>query len=412
MTKKLNWLTTPNQPQPGSRAATRRFAAPEREPSFESSLPGRNLIIHHASGWHQANLVSQGCHIAANATKSPQNLQLPHQIKLYSRRNVMMFKRAISVLLAASGLCTAVGVFAAESFPSRPLRVLAPNGPGSSVDTLTRIVTNRLSEVLGQNIVVDNRAGAGGVIGMEIGKDANPDGYTLLTATTAASTIARLMLKNPPYHPINDYDSVAQFAVTLNVLVVANSLPVNSVPELIAYAKSGKKPFNMASAGVGSQSHLSGAYFVQEAKINSLHVPYKGGGASSRSVASGESQWSLIPSAAAMNHVAAKRMRAIGHSLNKPTPLLPNIRPISDTIPGFDYTGWMGFFVPKGTPKAIIETLRAAVAKTMEAPDVKKGMAFQATEIVVLGPDAFRKEVQKSMIKNAALVKTVGLKGN
>ncbi|MDH4149961.1 MAG: tripartite tricarboxylate transporter substrate-binding protein [Betaproteobacteria bacterium] len=322
----------------------------------------------------------------------------------------MKIRNLLATLLAASCVCASVSVTAAEKFPSRPLRVLVPNGPGSSVDTLTRIVTNRLGEVIGQQIVVDNRAGAGGVIGMEIGKDANPDGYTLLTATTAASTIARLLLKNPPYHPVNDYETVAQFAVTLNVLVVANSLPVKNVPELIAYAKSGKKPFNMASAGVGSQSHLSGAYFLQEAKIQSLHVPYKGGGASSRSVASGESQWSLIPSAAAMNHVAAKRMRAIGHSLNRPTPLLPDIRPIAETIPGFDYTGWMGFFVPKGTPKVVIETLRAAVAKTMEAPDVKKGMAFQATEIVVLGPAEFRKEVQDSMVKNAELVKTVGLK--
>jgi len=322
----------------------------------------------------------------------------------------MKFTHVVTALLAATSLSAAVSAVAADSFPSRPLRVLVPNGPGSSVDTLTRIVTNRLSETLGQQIVVDNRAGAGGVIGMEIGKDANPDGYTLITATTAASTIARLLLKNPPYHPVNDYASVAQFAVTLNVLVVANSLPVKTVPELIAYAKSGKKPFNMSSAGIGSQSHLSGAYFVQESGIKSLHVPYKGGGASSRSVASGESQWSLIPSAAAMNHVAAKRMRAIGHSLSHTTPLLPDIRPISETIPGFDYTGWMGFFAPKGTPKAVIEKLRAAVAKTMEAADVKKGMAFQATEIVVLGPDQFRKEVQKSMVKNAALVKTVGLK--
>lgn len=322
----------------------------------------------------------------------------------------MNTRNLLVTLLAAIGACASVSVVAADKFPNHPLRVLVPNGPGSSVDTLTRIVTNRLTEVLGEHVVVDNRAGAGGVIGMEIGKDANPDGYTLITATTAASTIARLLLKNPPYHPVDDYESVVQFAVTLNVLVVANSLPVKNVPELITYAKSGKKPFNMASAGVGSQSHLSGAYFLQQAKINSLHVPYKGGGASSRSVAAGESQWSLIPSAAAMNHVAAKRMRAIGHSLNRPTPLLPDIRPISDTIPGFDYTGWMGFFAPKGTPKAVIETLRAAVAKTMEAPDVKKGMAFQATEIVVLGPEQFRKEVQDSMVKNAELVKTVGLK--
>ena len=323
----------------------------------------------------------------------------------------MKFARALTALLAISGLTATVAASAADSYPSRPIRVIVPNGAGSSVDTLTRIVTNGLGPVMNQNLVIDNRAGAGGIIGMEIAKSANPDGYTMIAATTAASTIARLLVKTPTYHPVNDYESVAQFAETLNVLVVANSLPVRTVPEFIAYAKSGKKPFNMASAGVGSQSHLSGAYFQQKAGLNSLHVPYKGGGASSRSVASGESQWSLIPSAAAMTHVAAKRMRAIGHSLNRETKLLdPSIRPISETIPGFNYTGWMGFFAPKGTPKAIIAKIHDAVARTMERPEVKKGMAFQGTEILIRDAAGFRKEVQESMVDNAALVKTVGLK--
>lgn len=323
----------------------------------------------------------------------------------------MKLTQIFAMLLAASGLCTALNAIAADTYPSRPIRVLVPNGAGSSVDTLTRIVTNNLGGVIGQQLVIDNRAGAGGIIGMEIAKGANPDGYTLIAATTAASTIARLLVKNPTYHPVNDYESVVQFAETLNVLVVANSLPVHTVPEFIAYAKSGKKPFNMASAGVGSQSHLSGAYFLQKAKIDALHVPYKGGGASSASVVSGESQWSLIPSAAAMTHVAAKRMRAIGHSLNRPTNLLPaNVKPISDTIPGFNYTGWMGFFAPKGTPKAVIEKVRAAVAKTMELPDVKKAMAFQGTEILIRDSAGFRKEVLESMQENADLIKIVGLK--
>ncbi len=323
----------------------------------------------------------------------------------------MTLVRTLSTLLAACSLLGATVNAAAADYPSRPIRVIVPNGAGSSVDTLTRIVTNGLGPVMNQNLVIDNRAGAGGIIGMEIAKSANPDGYTMIAATTAASTIARLLVKKPTYHPVNDYESVVQFAETLNVLVVANNLPVRTVPEFIAYAKSGKKPFNMASAGVGSQSHLSGAFFVQKTGIQSLHVPYKGGGASSRSVAAGESQWSLIPSAAAMTHVAAKRMRAVGHSLNRETKLLdPSIRPISETIPGFNYTGWMGFFAPKGTPKAVIAKIHDAVARTMERPEVRKGMAFQGTEILIRDAAAFRKEVQESMVDNAALVKTVGLK--
>jgi len=301
---------------------------------------------------------------------------------------------------------------AAKDYPSRPIRLIVPNGPGSSVDTLTRIVANKLTEVLGQQLVVDNRAGAGGVIGMEIGKEATPDGYTVITATTAAMTISRLMLKNPPYDPIKDYDPVVEFASTLNVLVVNPKLPIKTLQDFIAYAKNPKGQFNMASAGVGSQSHLAGAYFQQEAHIKSLHVPYKGGGASSGSVVAGESQWSLIPSAAAMRHVSAGRMRAIAETLPKRTALLPGVPAIAEVIPGFDYSGWQGFVVPKGTPKAIIEKLRAAVAKTMESPEVKKALAFQATEVDVRGPAEFRKVIAESMVKNAKLVKSLGLAAN
>lgn len=299
---------------------------------------------------------------------------------------------------------------AASNYPSRPIRLLVPNGAGSSVDTLTRIVANKLTEVIGQQIVVDNRAGAGGIIGMEIAKDATPDGYTIIAATTAASTIAIHLLKKPPFDPIKDYEAVTQFAETPNVLVTAKSLPVHSVKELIDYCKARQGKINMASAGVGSQSHLAGAYLLQMGHFTSLHVPYKGGGASSASLVSGESQWSLIPAAAAMGHVNAGRMSAIAHSLAKRTPLLPNMPAISETIPGFVYSGWQGFFMPKGTPKAIIEKVRLAVIKTVELPDVKKALGTQATEVVIKGPEEFRKLVQESSVKHAKLIKSLGLK--
>lgn len=318
-----------------------------------------------------------------------------------------------ALALALAGLAgPAASAEASKDYPSRPIRMLVPNAPGSAVDTLSRIVGTRLGDAIGQQVVMDNRAGAGGIIGMEIAKSANPDGYTLISATTAASTIARLLQKNVSFHPVNDYDYVVQYAETLNVLVVHPSLPIKSVKEFLAYAKSGKKPFNMASAGAGSQSHLSGAYFQQRAGIDSLHVPYKGGGPSSAAVVANESQWTLIPAPAAMVHVNAGRMRALAQTLPRPTPLLPGIPPIAETLPGFDYSGWMGFFVPKGTPKPIIDKLRSAVVKTMESPEVKKGMAFQATEIVVRGPEEFRKVVRESMVENEKLVKSLGLTAN
>jgi tripartite-type tricarboxylate transporter receptor subunit TctC len=320
----------------------------------------------------------------------------------------------LRLTLAASllGAAPALAQEAAKDYPSRPIRMIVPNAPGSSVDTLSRIIGTGLSQVIGQQIVIDNRAGAAGVIGMEIAKNANPDGYTMISATTAASTIARILQKNPTFDPVKDYDYVVQFAETPNLLVVNPSLPIKSVKELIDYAKSNQGRFNMASAGAGSQSHLSGAYFQQAAGIESLHVPYKGGGASVASVIAGESHWTLTPAAAVMSSVISGRLRPLGHSLPKPTPLLAGIPPIADTIKGFDYSGWQGFFVPKGTPKAITDKLRAAVIRTTELPEIKKALAVQGTEIVIRGPAEFRKVVQDSMVQNEKVVKAVGLTAN
>jgi tripartite-type tricarboxylate transporter receptor subunit TctC len=326
-------------------------------------------------------------------------------------KHLSMLSVPLALALAAASAPLAAQE-AVKGYPDRPIRMLVPNAPGSSVDTLSRIVGTGLSQVLGQQVVMDNRAGAGGVIGMEIAKSANPDGYTIIAATTAATTIARLLQKNPTFDPVKDYDYVVQFAETPNLLVVNPSLPIKSVKELIDYARANKGKFNMASAGAGSQSHLSGAYFQQVAHFESLHVPYKGGGASVAAVISGESHWTLTPAAAVMTQVAAGRLRALGQSLPKRTPLLPNIPSIAETIPGFDYSGWQGFLMPKGTPKAITDKLREAVIKTTELPEVKKALVTQGTEIVIRGPAEFRKVVQDSMTQNAAVVKAVGLQAN
>jgi len=315
----------------------------------------------------------------------------------------------------AAAVAVSVGALAADpagNYPSRPIRMLVPNAPGSSVDTLSRIFGNKLTEVIGQQMVVDNRAGAGGIVGMEIAKHAAPDGYTMISATTAASTVAVLLQKNPTFDPLKDYDYVSQFAVTANVLVVHPSQPVKSVKELIELAKSKQGNLNMASAGSGSQSHLSGAYFMSVANMPSLHVPYKGGGPSVAAVLAGESQWTLTPAPAVMTHVNSGKVRAIGHSLPGRSQLMGNIPPIAETIPGFDYSGWQGFFMPKGTPKPIMDKLRAAVIKTAHTPEVVKALAVQATEVVTGTPEEFRKVVQASLVNNAKVIKLIGLTAN
>lgn len=318
--------------------------------------------------------------------------------------------RALRLACVASAGVSApvLAADAASAYPQRPIRMLVPNAPGSSVDTLSRIIGNKMSEVIGQQLVIDNRAGAGGIVGMEIAKNAAPDGYTLISATTAASTVAVLLMKTPTFHPVTDYDHVAQFAVTANLLVVHPGLAAKSTRELIDLAKT--RQLNMASAGAGSQSHLSGAYFMSVANIQSLHVPYKGGGPSVAAVLAGEANWTLTPAAAVMTHVNAGKLRALGHSLPGKSPLMSNIAPIAETLPGFDYSGWQGFMMPKGTPKPIIEKLRAALVKTSNLPEVKNLMAAQATDVVIGSSEAFRAVIADSLAKNAKVIKAIGLK--
>jgi tripartite-type tricarboxylate transporter receptor subunit TctC len=324
--------------------------------------------------------------------------------------------RSIVTVVTGIAACSmgqaALAAESAAAYPSRPIRMLVPNAPGSSVDTLSRIIGHKLTEVIGQQVVIDNRAGAGGIIGMEIAKAANPDGYTLISATTAASTVAVLLQKTPAFDPLKDYDYVSQFAVTANILVVHPSQPVKSVKELVDLAKARNGKLNMASAGAGSQSHLSGAYFMSVANMVSLHVPYKGGGPSVASVLAGESQWTLTPAPAVMTHVNGGKLRAVGHSLPGKSPLMGAIPPIAETIPGFDYSGWQGFFLPKDTPKAIVDKLRIAVTKAAHSPEVTKALAIQATEVVTGTAEQFRKVVQDSLVKNAKVIKVVGLTAN
>ena len=318
---------------------------------------------------------------------------MPTKQQLFASLWTGMATLASGVVLAAAQAATP-----AAGYPSRPIRMLVPNAPGSSVDTLSRIIGNKMSDSIGQQVVVDNRAGAGGIVGMEIAKSAAPDGYTLISATTAASTVAVLLMKTPTFDPVKDYDHVAQFAVTANVLVVHPGMAAKTTKELIDIAKA--KQLNMASAGTGSQSHLSGAYFMSVANFQSLHVPYKGGGPSVASVLAGEAQWTLTPAAAVMSHVNAGKLRAVGHSLPGKSALMGNIPSIAETIPGFDYSGWQGFMVPKGTPKPIIEKLRAALLKTSTLPDVKSLLAAQATDLQIGSPEEFRKNRFEAILLN------------
>jgi tripartite-type tricarboxylate transporter receptor subunit TctC len=298
----------------------------------------------------------------------------------------------------------------ARDYPNHPIRMLVPNAPGSSVDTLGRIFAQALTNVSGQQVVIDNRAGAGGVLGMEIGKNANPDGYTVISASTAAMTIAPHIYQKLPFDPLKDYEFVSLFGITPNVLVVTASLPVKSVKELLDYCRGKNGEVNMASAGPGAQSHLAGVLLMSLGKFQSLHVPYKGGGASVAAVVGGESHWTITPAPAVAGLIRSGKLRAIGHSLPKRDPLLGDLPSVAETVSGYEYSGWNGLLAPRGTPKPVVDKLRDLLIKAVRTPELKKGFEQQLTQISTNNASEFRAFVAKELKEMGPVVKAAGLR--
>lgn len=329
-------------------------------------------------------------------------------------RATIAARLAQACILAAAGLPalqaqTVSAADATRSYPNRPIRMLMPNAPGSSTDALGRVVANKLGDILGQQVVVDNRSGAGGVLGMEIAKNANPDGYTLISASTAAMTIAPHIHRKLPYDPLKDFAYLSLFAVTPNVLVVNPGLPVKSVKDLIDLAKAKAGQLNMGSAGSGSQSHLAGVLLQTMGQFESLHVPYKGG-ASTAAVAAGESHWSINPAPSVQGLVKAGRLRAIGHTLPRRTAMLGDMPAIAETVPGYQYGGWQGLLAPRATPKPILDKLRDGLMKAMSLQETRDALNKLGAEVVTNTPEEFQKFVQEELKKFGPVVKMAGLK--
>jgi len=312
--------------------------------------------------------------------------------------------------IAAMMAIHAAGAAEGDDYPKRPVKLIVPNAAGSSNDTLSRILAQYLGQELGQTVVVENQAGGSGLLGMELGKNAAPDGYTLIAGSPSGTTIAANLRKNLPYDPLNDFDYISMYAVLPNLLVVNPSLPVSTLPQLLDYLRSAKGDVFMASAGQGSQSHLAGAMLQQMGKFPSVHVPYKGGGPQVLAVMSGEAQWTITPASSVLGHTRTGKLRAIAQSLPQRTPLIPDVPSVSETIPGYTYSAWNGLLAPKGTPPAIVAKIRAALARAVAKHEVKEGFGLQGAEAMTNTPEEFRRVVQSEMESTAALVKAIDLR--
>ena len=260
----------------------------------------------------------------------------------------------------------------ATPYPQRLVKLIVPNAPGSSIDTIARIVAAQIAPLLQQPMVVDNKAGAAGAVGVEAGRAAAPDGYSLIVASSSSMTVAPLLQKAVRYDPLQDFDLISLIALLPNALVCNPALPVRSTAELIAYAKARGSATNMASAGIGSVSHLAGVALQSAAGFLSLHVPYKGGSQGVASVVSGETDWVLTPAPAAMGLVQAGRLRLLAHSMGAQAQPLGTTPSISQTVAGFEFSSWIGLMAPKGLPGAVADTLQRALAQVLQQAELRK----------------------------------------
>jgi tripartite-type tricarboxylate transporter receptor subunit TctC len=297
-----------------------------------------------------------------------------------------------------------------DPYPTKPIRFIIANTTGTSVDTLARIVGVKMSELLGQQMVADNRGGAGGLIGAEIAAHAAPDGHTLLISSTGMQVITPQIYKKLNYHPVNDFEAISLFAVTQNILVVHPALPVNNVKELVAHARANPGKLNMANAGAGFQSHLAGVLFTHRAGIDVHHVPYKGG-ASLIAVMGNEAQLQIAPGPSLMSHVRSGRLRALasgGEKRSSATPELPTIAEAG--VPGYLSTGWAGLMAPKKTPKHIVATLHATLAQAVGDKATRELMSRQGAEPVTGSGAEMVKFIQDEYHRFGEAIKLAKLK--
>ena len=324
-----------------------------------------------------------------------------------------MRKATFSKLTFAGALVMAAVSFgwAAETYPNKPIRMIIPFGAGGATDVLIRIFATRLPDTLGQQVVIDNRTGAGGLIGTDIAAQSNPDGYTLL-ATGTPHTIVPNLYKKVPFHPLRDFAPIMQIARQPYGLVVHPSLGVKSVNDLIAMAKKQPGKLDYASSGQGGAMHLFQALFVNMAGINLVHVPYKGSGPVRAELLGGQVKIGCLGLSSIMPHYRAGQLNIIAVSTAKRSPELPDIPSIGETVPGYDAALWSGLLAPRGTPEVAIQRINREVTKLLQTEEVKKAYQRVGTDIVATDPKAFREFLGVEYAKWGKVVRDLKLQVN
>ena len=318
--------------------------------------------------------------------------------------------RCSNALLLAFALTVAPWALAGDKYPSKPVTVIVPQGPGGGTDSVARIVLQKMSENLGQTFVVDNRAGAGGNIGTALAAKAPKDGYTLLLTLSSSHVVNPSLYKNAGFDPVKDFEPITPVATVPYLLVVNPSFPVKNVKELIDLAKSKPGSISYGSAGNGTLNHLLGEMLKTQAKIDLEHVPYKSASASLTDVVSGQVPLSFQSMPSAISMVKSGKVRVIGVATKKRVPALPDVPTIGETLPGFGEDPWYGLLAPAGTPKAIITVLHNETIKALNDPATKEKLAAQGGEPFTMTPEQFSSLIKQELPRWEKLVKESGAK--
>lgn len=297
----------------------------------------------------------------------------------------------------------------AQSYPSRPIRLIVPATPGASTDTLARVVGIRLGEALGQQVIADNRPGAGSILGTDLVAKAPPDGYTIGVIYTAHTTNASLQAKLP-YDPIRDFAPVTMLTAAPLVLVVNPASGLSTVKALIALART--KPMAYGSAGVGSGGHLSGELFRLQTGTQLIHVPYKGAAPAATDVAGGHLAFQFASQITVQPFLNGNRLRAIAVTSAKRAGSLPDVPTVAESgVPGFEVLNWFGIVAPARTPAPVVDRLHAEIVKVLKLPDVREKLAAEGSDIVGSSPREFGAFIAADIAKWAKVVKEAGIKG-
>jgi tripartite-type tricarboxylate transporter receptor subunit TctC len=317
----------------------------------------------------------------------------------------------ISAILCAAGLAIASSLAAAQSYPSRPVRLVITYPPGGTTDFVGRPVAQKLSELLGQQVVVDNRGGAGGVIGTMIVAQAPPDGYTLLLGTSSGMLINPMLQSKPAYDGFRDFAPISRTNINPQALVANAMLPVNNVKELLAYARANPGKLNVASSGVGTPNHLGAEMLKYMAKIDIVHVAYKGGGPAMTDLIGGQVQLQFSSIPTVLTHVKAGRIKMLAIGSAKRSPALPDVPTIAEAgVPGYEYTTWYGIFAPRGTPASIVTLLNSAVTKAVLSPEVTQRLAPQGAEPSPSTPQELTQYMKEESARWAKTIKAANIR--